>query len=235
MRRTGSLSPSSWAERQICGKQGNRSLPAFSQPYPRLDGTAQYTKYYLVGSERIALRAGSAAVVYLYHDALGSTSATSAGDTEQYYPYGGTRLGGITSTPYRYTGQRAEPTGLYFYGARWYDSSLGRFLQPDTIVPEPGNPQSLNRYSYGLGNPVKYTDPTGHAAKEPDDGGIRDPLTDAQKESAAKLAKMFGIPYELVAATIAVEIVDDTDWIDPILDWLLQEAPLALDFGAKPT
>jgi len=27
---------------------------------------------------------------------------------------------------------------------------LGRFIQPDTIVPEPGNPQALNRYSYGL-------------------------------------------------------------------------------------
>jgi hypothetical protein len=43
---------------------------------------------------------------------------------------------------------------------------LGRFIQPDTIVPEPGNPQALNRYSYGLNNPVKYADPTGHLPKE---------------------------------------------------------------------
>jgi hypothetical protein len=50
-----------------------------------------------------------------------------------------------------------------FYGARYYDSTLGRFTQPDTIVPHPLNPQSLNRFSYVLNNPVKYTDPTGHA------------------------------------------------------------------------
>jgi hypothetical protein len=30
-------------------------------------------------------------------------------------------------------------------------------------VPEPGNPQSLNRYSYTLNNPLRYVDPTGHA------------------------------------------------------------------------
>ena len=38
---------------------------------------------------------------------------------------------------------------------------LGRFISPDTIVPEPGNPQALNRYSYVLNNPLRYTDPTG--------------------------------------------------------------------------
>ena len=39
---------------------------------------------------------------------------------------------------------------------------MGRFLQADTIIPNPANPQSLNRYSYTLGNPLKYRDPTGH-------------------------------------------------------------------------
>jgi hypothetical protein len=29
-------------------------------------------------------------------------------------------------------------------------------------VPEPGNPQALNRYAYTLNNPVKYVDPSGH-------------------------------------------------------------------------
>jgi hypothetical protein len=41
---------------------------------------------------------------------------------------------------------------------------LGRFVQPDTIVPNPGDPQALNRYSYALNNSLKYTDPTGHNA-----------------------------------------------------------------------
>jgi len=45
---------------------------------------------------------------------------------------------------------------------RYYDPTLGRFIQPDTIVPQPGDPQSLNRYSYAGNNPVRYTDPSGH-------------------------------------------------------------------------
>jgi len=48
-------------------------------------------------------------------------------------------------------------------GTRWYDPALGRWLQADSIVPEPGNPQALNRYSYVYNNPLRYTDPTEHA------------------------------------------------------------------------
>ncbi len=58
------------------------------------------------------------------------------------------------------TGELAR--GLYFYHARYYDPTLARFIQPDTIVPNPGDPQSLNRYSYAANNPVRYTDPSGH-------------------------------------------------------------------------
>jgi hypothetical protein len=39
---------------------------------------------------------------------------------------------------------------------------LGRFISSDTIVPEPGNSQSFNRYAYVYNNPLKYTDPSGH-------------------------------------------------------------------------
>jgi len=67
----------------------------------------------------------------------------------------------------RYTGQELdEETGLYYYGSRYYDPALGRFIQPDTIVPDPGNSQALNRYTYVNNNPLKYTDPTGHFVVE---------------------------------------------------------------------
>ncbi|NLE44024.1 MAG: RHS repeat-associated core domain-containing protein, partial [Chloroflexi bacterium] len=44
-------------------------------------------------------------------------------------------------------------------GARWYDARIGRWISADTIVPDPGNPQSLNRYSYVENNPAAYIDP----------------------------------------------------------------------------
>ncbi|MBC7227550.1 MAG: RHS repeat-associated core domain-containing protein, partial [Thermoflexales bacterium] len=52
--------------------------------------------------------------------------------------------------------------GLYDYRARYYDPALGRFISADTIVPNPGNPQDLNRYAYVRNNPLRYTDPSGH-------------------------------------------------------------------------
>jgi len=101
-------------------------------------------------------------VTYLYHDHLGSTVASSEQEGIRYWPYGDTRAGAV-STAYQYTGQELDSgSGLYYYRARWYDASSGRFIQADSIVPAPGNPQSLNRYAYVYNNPLRYTDPTGH-------------------------------------------------------------------------
>ena len=47
-----------------------------------------------------------------------------------------------------------ESIGLYYYDARWYNPKLARFIQADTIVPRPSNPQTLNRYSYVMNNPL---------------------------------------------------------------------------------
>jgi len=63
----------------------------------------------------------------------------------------------------RFTGQILDAeTGLYYYNARYYDPELGRFIQPDDRIPDLSNPQSYNRYSYCLNNPLRYTDPDGH-------------------------------------------------------------------------
>jgi len=79
------------------------------------------------------------------------------------YPYGGVRVAGNLPTDHTFTGQiEDDSTGLQFFNARYYSGSLGRFISADTIVPNLANPQSLNRFSYVRGNPMKYTDPTGH-------------------------------------------------------------------------
>jgi GH24 family phage-related lysozyme (muramidase) len=48
------------------------------------------------------------------------------------------------------------------FNARFYSPRLGRFIQPDSIIPDLTDSQAWNRYSYAINNPVKYTDPSGH-------------------------------------------------------------------------
>lgn len=108
----------------------------------------------------------SAGVTYLHADHLSSTTNTTGARiaTQRYLPYGARRGSGTVATAYRYTGQWEADSlgGIYHYRARWYDPTTGRFLQPDPLVPSYQNPQSLNRYSYVLGNPLRFTDPSGH-------------------------------------------------------------------------
>jgi RHS repeat-associated protein len=80
----------------------------------------------------------------------------------KYYPYGDSRNStGTLATDKLFTGQRLDDTGLYYYGARYYDPAIGRFISPDIYIQNFTNPQTINRYSYALNNPLRYTDPTG--------------------------------------------------------------------------
>jgi RHS repeat-associated protein len=56
-------------------------------------------------------------------------------------------------TDRRFTGQRFDSSvNLYDYQARSYGQDLGRFIQPDTVIPDPTNPQALNRLRLTTGN-----------------------------------------------------------------------------------
>jgi RHS repeat-associated protein len=125
-------------------------------------------KYIFAGQTRIALK-NSRGTFYYHGDHQGSTvAATDAGanrvDVIGYHPYGGVLSEtGSENVIHKYTGQELDTeTGLYNYVARLYDPEAGRFMSADTIVPDYTNPQSLNRYSYVLNNPLGYVDPTGH-------------------------------------------------------------------------
>ena len=125
------------------------------------------TVYCVVHTEDIWAR-----VVYYHSDHLGSSSVLTddlggiSGEM-QYYPYGTIFLDTrVDITPHTYTGQEEDgETGLYYYGARYYDSLLGKFLSPDPLV-DPFTPQDLNTYQYVHGNPLRIIDPDGNAEFE---------------------------------------------------------------------
>lgn len=120
-------------------------------------------------------------VFYYYHtDHLGSSNVLTdrSGNVVQHYEYatfGQTSYQNNTSAfpvSNRYTGQIADDeTGLLYYGGRYYDPQLGRFIQPDPTVPDPSDSQSFNRYSYCRNNPLNETDPSGFDDSDGGDGG----------------------------------------------------------------
>ncbi len=130
-------------------------------------------KYYSTAGMRIAMRTivndTTDTLNWLLGDHLGSTSmVTDASGVmvseTRYSAFGETRYqNGTLTTDYLYTGQRQEAEiGLYYYVARWYDPAIGRFVQADSVVPDPGSALGFDRYAYSWNNPLNFIDPSGH-------------------------------------------------------------------------
>jgi len=79
-----------------------------------------------------------------------------------YGPFGRVRVTEGEQTRLAFAGEYRDTAGLVWLRARHYAPFLGRFVQRDTVVDDPGNPQSLNRYTYAANNPLSNLDPTGH-------------------------------------------------------------------------
>lgn len=151
------------------------------------------TSYVYDAREELVAEYGAATDVgtaYLNVDPLGSTRLflnPAAGETKyfDYFPFGediqqgiGTRganypTGAYPGTPdaepAKFTAkERDAETGLDYFGARYFSSAQGRFTSPDPeIIPNNiGNPQAWNKYAYTYNNPLRYTDPDGHAPQE---------------------------------------------------------------------
>jgi RHS repeat-associated protein len=127
-----------------------------------------------LGLDEIFRRTDSAGARTFLTDPLGSALALAddAGVSRTeftYTAYGATTASGDASgNPFQYTGRENDGTGLYYYRARYYNPSLGRFISEDPIGLE-GGP---NPYAYVLGDPVSYTDPEGNFIFLPILGGM---------------------------------------------------------------
>jgi len=129
---------------------------------------------------------------YSTSDHLGSprvVTNSSAGvvSRHDYLPFGeelGTGIGGRTNgmgfsvadnVRQKFTQkERDNETGLDFFRSRYYASTQGRFTSADSFAGSTINPQSLNRYAYVFGNPLRFRDPSGHLAI----GGVGNDLND---------------------------------------------------------
>jgi RHS repeat-associated protein len=111
--------------------------------------------------------------LYFYHpDHLGSSNYVTDLNGKlyehlEYFPFGEGWIEENTNqqrTPYLFSAKELdEETGLYYFGARYYDPRTSLWQSSDPI--DRFNPQSptigLNLYQYGLLNPLRYTDPHG--------------------------------------------------------------------------
>ena len=142
--------------------------------------------YIFFNGQRVARNDSAGAIHYYFSDHLGShgvvenATGTACEQDIDYYPYGGeeydyaTQCGTEVPQNYKFTGkERDGESGLDMFGARYYASSMGRFMIPDwaakpTNVPYAsfGNPQSLNLYSYVNNNPTTLRDPDGHCGED---------------------------------------------------------------------
>ena len=120
---------------------------------------------------------GAGTFFYTYTDHLSNivglsslTGVLGATSLARYDPFGNFRTTPTTNpgtTNHGFTGHRHNNTGannlgLIYMNARYYLPEIGRFISPDSIVPEPANPQSYNRFAYAGNRPINFTDPTGH-------------------------------------------------------------------------
>jgi RHS repeat-associated protein len=167
---------------------------------------------------------GQSEFIWYYHpDHLGSTGFVTDQNGElyehiEYFPFGETWVqehSNTQRTPYLYTGKELdEETGLYYYGARYYDPRTSVWASADPILdkylPNPSpvtqsmpqlpswkvnfdlpgnggvfNTLNMNLYAYGYLSPVRFVDPDGNS---PNDGSDLVLSAGLQAGVSAKLA-----------------------------------------------
>ncbi|MEU8632364.1 SpvB/TcaC N-terminal domain-containing protein [Amycolatopsis sp. NPDC048633] len=175
-------------------KEGKQTHVAIGTTYSRVDGKA--VKHYFLGDTRLlSKKAGDSGYehdqFYFHADQLGSATYVTdergkLASHQEYFAYGESWVEENKTqepVPYQYNGKEFDKeTGLYFYGARYYnprtnlwqsaDPAAGSYLDgaPNGGVAQPFN---LASYSYASDNPVRLADPDGLSTWNRVIGGLK--------------------------------------------------------------
>jgi RHS repeat-associated protein len=169
---------------------------------------------------------GGEDTVHFHLDHLGSprqiTDEVGAQVTfHTFYPFGGeATVPSQDDVELKFTGHERDENGggagvLDYMHARYCSPEFGKFLSPDPLPGGVGLPQSWNRYSYAIGNPIKYIDPTGMYVISCD-GGVgkceqyaeafeeaRQAILELDDEAVRSTALIYGDPGEENGVVVA--------------------------------
>ena len=164
---------------------GTSGLLATIEPTAVNSNGTRYTTSDRLGSPRVVTNSGAAVVSRHDYKPFGEELGAGVGGRTTGMGFPGTSDG----VRQKFTGkERDTETGLDYSGARYYTSGQGRFTGADPLLSSGiiYDPQTWNRYSYALNNPLKYTDPLGLYVFSPDLGGNK---TDDELRAEAKTEK----------------------------------------------
>ncbi|MEJ8304782.1 RHS repeat-associated core domain-containing protein [Saccharibacillus sacchari] len=138
-----------------------------------VDGTPTLTANYIRGAQLEAIQYADGSKAYVESNGHGDITELrdEQGAVLNRYTYD--IWGNIlmkeekVHNPFRYSGELwDDTTNLQYLRARWYDPSMGRFINEDTYEGKIEDPSTLNSYAYVQSNPLIYKDPSGHMYTE---------------------------------------------------------------------
>src|SRR6266568_4244258 len=127
---------------------------------------ASPSREYIYSGATLLAKIESGAAIYYHPDHLSNRVLTdSSGNSlgqRGHYPFGETWYESGTTTKIKFTTYERDSESSNDYAmARTYINRFGRFPSTDPIAGSLGDPQSLNRYTYGRNVPVSVIDPSG--------------------------------------------------------------------------
>lgn len=141
------------------------SLAAQSHSYIRANGKIVADNY----------NNGTITQLYYYHyDALGNlvsitNSQGNVVESQRIEAFGNElqKTKTVNVSKRSFIGKEKDSNNLFYFGARYYDASTGRFISTDPLSGSQTSPETQNKYSYAVNNPLKYVDLNGKEVENP--------------------------------------------------------------------